>query len=94
MISFSTASRKDITVAELGSKVHTALGTAANLMEGCAEIIASVDIVDKFNVEVEADLLFIYKYIIFNLICRCTRWYAAILASAALQLSVLAGTRL
>ena len=41
--------------------------------------VASVDMVDKFNQQVECDLLFVYKHIIFHLICRCTRWYAAAL---------------
>ena len=51
MISFGTASGKDITVAELGSKLHAALGAAGNLAEGCAEIIESVDIADATTKE-------------------------------------------
>ena len=34
---------------------------------------ASVEITDTFNHQVECDLLFIYKFIIFHLIDRCTR---------------------
>lgn len=46
MISFGTAPDGDITVKELGSKLHAALGSAGNLAKGCEEILASVDIAD------------------------------------------------
>ena len=39
---------------------------------------ASIEIVDKFNAEVECDLLFIYKYIIMHFVDRCTRWHHAV----------------
>ena len=41
--------------------------------------ITSAELADKFNEQVECDLLFIRKVIIFHLICRCTRWYAAVI---------------
>ena len=41
--------------------------------------ITSAELSDKFNEQVECDLLFIRKVIIFHLICRCTRWYAAVI---------------
>ena len=37
----------------------------------------SIDIADKFNQQVECDLLFVHKFIIFHMIDRCTRWHAA-----------------
>jgi hypothetical protein len=37
----------------------------------------SVEIPDKFNEQVECDLLFIEKHIIFHMMDRCTRWHAA-----------------
>ena len=39
--------------------------------------VCSVEIPDKFNDQVECDLLFVHKYIIFHMLCRCTRWHAA-----------------
>jgi len=39
--------------------------------------VASVELAEQFNQQVECDLLFIYKFIIFHLLCRCTRWNAA-----------------
>ena len=51
-ISFGTASGKEhITVAELGSKIHAALGAAGNLVKGCAEIVESADIADATTKE-------------------------------------------
>ena len=41
------------------------------------ESVASVAISDKFNSQVEADLMFYKKYIILNLVDRCTRWHAS-----------------
>jgi len=43
------------------------------------DAIASVDIVDRFNDEVEYDILFIYKFKIFHMVCRCTRWQHAMI---------------
>ena len=37
----------------------------------------SVDLPDRFNQQVECDLLFVHKYIIFHMLDRCTRWHAA-----------------
>ena len=39
--------------------------------------VCSVEIPDKFNDQVECDLLFVRKHINFHMICRCTRWHAA-----------------
>ena len=39
--------------------------------------VCSINIPDKINEQVEFDLLFIHKYIIFHLLDRCTRWHAA-----------------
>ena len=39
--------------------------------------VASVELADTFNQQVECDLMFVYKYTIFHLIDRCTRWHAA-----------------
>ena len=38
---------------------------------------SNVEIADTFNTQVECDLIFIHKYIIFHMIDRCTRWHAA-----------------
>ena len=38
---------------------------------------ATVSLPDTFNEQVECDLLFIHKHIIFHLVDRCTRWHAA-----------------
>ena len=38
--------------------------------------VCSVDIPDTFNKQVECDLLFVNKHIIFHMLCRCTRWHA------------------
>ena len=40
---------------------------------------ASVEVSDTFNFQVECDLMFVYRYIIFHLIDRCTRWHQATL---------------
>ena len=37
----------------------------------------SISLSDNFNKQVECDLVFIHKYIIFHLVDRCTRWEAA-----------------
>ena len=39
--------------------------------------VCSVEIPDRFNDQVECDLLFVHKHIIFHMLCRCTRWHAA-----------------
>ena len=39
---------------------------------------ASVEIADTFNYQVECDLLFVYKYIVFHAVDRCTRWHQAV----------------
>merc|ERR1712078_922176 len=41
--------------------------------------VCSVDIPDTFNKQVECDLLFIHKHIIFHMLDRCTRWHAGML---------------
>ena len=38
---------------------------------------SNVEIADTFNRQVECDLIFIHKFIIFHMIDRCTRWHAA-----------------
>ena len=38
--------------------------------------VCSVEIPDKFNSQVECDLIFIRKHIVFHMLCRCTRWQA------------------
>ena len=43
---------------------------------------ASVELADAFNQQVEADLMFVYHYIIFHMIDRCTRWHAACLVNS------------
>ena len=37
----------------------------------------NIDLPDTFNQQVECDLVFVYKSIIFHLVDRCTRWEAA-----------------
>jgi hypothetical protein len=39
--------------------------------------VASVNVANKFNDQVECDLMFHKKFVIFHAICRCTRWEAA-----------------
>ena len=39
--------------------------------------VCSIDLPDTFNVQVECALLFVYSFIIFHLLDRCTRWHAA-----------------
>ena len=39
--------------------------------------VATAELADTFNQQVEFDLMFMHKYIIFHLIDRCTRWHAA-----------------
>ena len=41
------------------------------------ESITSVDLADEFNKQVEYDIVFIYKFAIFHLVDRCTRWQEA-----------------
>ncbi len=36
-----------------------------------------MEIPDTFNQQVECDLLYIYKFIIFHMLDRCVRWHAA-----------------
>ena len=38
---------------------------------------SNIEVADTFNAQVECDLLFIHKHIIFHMIDRCTRWHAA-----------------
>ena len=49
------------------------------------ESVASVEIAEKFNVQVEADLVFYKKYTILHVIDRATRWYAAIVVGEDMQ---------
>ena len=39
--------------------------------------VCSIEIPDKFNDQVECDLLFIHRHVIFHMLDRCTRWHAA-----------------
>ena len=39
--------------------------------------VSSTELADKFNQQVECDLLFVHKHIIFHMLDRCTRWHAA-----------------
>ena len=41
--------------------------------------VASVELVDSISQRVECDWMFVFHYIIFHLIDRCTRWHAACL---------------
>ena len=41
--------------------------------------VCSINLPDKFNEQVECDLLFIHKHVIFHLLDRCTRWHAGTL---------------
>jgi hypothetical protein len=41
--------------------------------------VASVELADTFNQQVEADLMFVYHYNICHTIDICTRWHAACL---------------
>ena len=41
--------------------------------------VCSVDIPDTFNKQVECDLLFVHKHIIFHMLDRCTRWHSGML---------------
>ena len=40
--------------------------------------VCSTEIADTFNSQVECDLLFVRKHIIFHLLDRCTRWHTAV----------------
>ena len=44
--------------------------------------MASVELAESFSKQVEADLMFYHKYIIFHMIDRCTRWYHAVEVSS------------
>ncbi len=39
--------------------------------------VCSVELADTFNAQVEADLLFVGKHIVFHMLDRCIRWHAA-----------------
>ena len=43
--------------------------------------MTSTSLPEQFNLQVEADLLFYKKYVVLHLVCRCTRWHAAIQVS-------------
>ena len=43
------------------------------------ENVASIDLPDKFNEAVDADLMFVYGYIVLHMIDRCTRWYHSLI---------------
>ena len=69
-------------VRDIATLVHEVVDTRACCRKWAKPLpasVASVNVPDAFNVQVECDLLFIYDYIIFHLICRCTRWHAAVL---------------
>ena len=38
--------------------------------------VCSIEFADTFNAQVECDLLFVHKEVIFHLLDRCTRWHA------------------
>jgi hypothetical protein len=44
--------------------------------------VASVELIDSFNKQVEADLMFYQQYFIFHMIDRCTRWYHSVEVSS------------
>ena len=46
------------------------------------ESVASVELADQFNNQVEADIWFVYKFMIFHMVDRCTRWHAATVISS------------
>ena len=39
----------------------------------------SVDLADKFNQQVECDLLLLHKRVIFHMLDRCTPWHAVVI---------------
>ena len=39
----------------------------------------SVSLTDAFNQQVECDLLFVHKHIVFHMLDRCTRWHAPLM---------------
>ena len=41
--------------------------------------VASVNILDKFNDQVECDIVFIHSHAILHFVGRCTRWHAAVI---------------
>ena len=41
------------------------------------DAITSIEVADTFNYQVECDLLFIHRAIIFHMVDRCTRWHEA-----------------
>ena len=43
--------------------------------------VCAVDLPDEFNKQVECDLLFVHKFIIFHLLDRCTRWHATLVVN-------------
>ena len=52
--------------------------------------VCSVDIPDTFNKQVECDLLFIHKHVIFHMLDRCTRWHAGALIPDKLETTLTA----
>ena len=54
--------------------VHTC-GPCRKWARPLPDSVASVDLPEAFNKQVEGDLMFVYKSIVFHLIDRCTRWY-------------------
>ena len=55
------------------------------------QAVASASLADHFNHQVEADLMFVYDWIIFHMIDRCTRWYHAILIPSKTEDSMIDG---
>ena len=41
--------------------------------------VASVNIPDRFNDQVECDIVFIHSFAILHFVDRCTRWHAAVI---------------
>ncbi len=42
------------------------------------ENVASIDLPDRFN-DLQIDLMFVYGYIVFHMINRCTRWHYSLI---------------
>ena len=39
--------------------------------------VANVNLSDKFNQQVEIDIMYYLDHLVLHMICRCTRWHAA-----------------
>ena len=69
-------------VQNIATLVHEIVDTCAACRKWSKPLpasVASVNVPNAFNEQVECDILFIYDYKIFHMIDRCTRWHAATL---------------